>query len=55
MLLVQEKHLDEKTWWLNLHQDKQNLESLGEETGAFAAPIIKDICPANTKQSKEFH
>lgn len=36
----------EKNWWLNLNQDQQKEESLCEQTGAFAAPFIKDIYTA---------
>lgn len=43
----------EKNWWLNLNQDKQNEESLCEQTGAFAAPSIKDIYPATITQCKD--
>lgn len=52
LLLLQEKHLGEKkkNWWLNVNQDKQRKESLGEQARAFAAPFIKDIYPATMKQ-----
>lgn len=43
----------EKNWWLNLNQDKQKEESLCEQTGAFAAPFIKDIHPATITLHKD--
>lgn len=43
----------EKNWWLNLNQDKQKEESLCEQTGAFAAPFIKDIYTATITQCKD--
>lgn len=53
LLLLQEKHLGEKKWWLNLNQDKQKRESLDEETGAFAAPFTKDIYRTSMKQCED--
>lgn len=49
LLLLQKKHLGEKNWWLNLNQEKQKRESLDEQTGAFAAPFIKNIQPLTMK------
>lgn len=43
----------EKNWWLNLNQDQQKEKSLREQTGAFAAPFIKDIYTATLTQCKD--